>query len=90
MGKTTHSQVYILDIIFRQIIMFIKVPVTFVLGLQTLKLIDYSKIYQLKGMEPKNKGHTNFYEHCDSNENVYLSRGTINIITMSKKSEVNL
>ena len=36
MGKTRHSQVYILDILFRQIIMFIKVPVTFVFGLQTL------------------------------------------------------
>ena len=22
-------------------------------------------IYQLKGMEPENKGHKNFYEHCD-------------------------
>ena len=29
-------------------------------------LIDrLSKIYQLKGLEPKNKGHTNFYECCD-------------------------
>ena len=27
-------------------------------------LID-SKIYRLKGLEPKNKGRTNFYECCD-------------------------
>ena len=25
----------------------------------------FSKIYQSKGLKPKNKGHTNFYEHCD-------------------------
>ena len=38
-----------LDILFRQITTFIKVYVP-------------SKIYQLKGLKPKNKGHTNFYE----------------------------
>ena len=27
--------------------------------------IDFNKIYQLKGLEPKNKGHKNFYECCD-------------------------
>ena len=27
--------------------------------------MDFSKIYQSKGLKPKNKGHTNFYEHCD-------------------------
>ena len=36
--------------IFRQITTFIK-------------LIDFTKIiFQLKGLKPKNKGHTNFYE----------------------------
>ena len=37
-----------------------------VFGLHTLSLIDFCKIYQFKGLEPKNKGHTNFYECCDS------------------------
>ena len=31
------------------------------------------KIYQLKGLQPKNKGHTNFYEFCDLTEKVYLA-----------------
>ena len=53
------------DILFRQITTFIKVFVAFVFGLQTLRLIDFTKIYQLKGLKPKNKGHTNFYECCD-------------------------
>ena len=51
-----------LDILFFQITTFIKVRVAFVFGLQTLSLIDFSKIYQLNGLEPKNKGRTNFYE----------------------------
>ena len=34
----------------------------FVFGFQTLWLKDFSTIYQLKGLKPKNKGHTNFYE----------------------------
>ena len=42
--------------------MFIKVRVA----------IDFTKIYQLKGLEPKNKEHTNFYEHCDLMKKVYL------------------
>ena len=37
----------------------------FVFGLQTLGLKDFSKIYQSKCLEPKNKDHTNFYEQCD-------------------------
>ena len=31
-----------------------------------------SIIYQLKGLKPKNKGHTNFHECCDLTEKVYL------------------
>ena len=46
-----------LDIIFRQITTFIKVCVAFVVWLQTLKLTDFSTIYQLKDLEPKNKGY---------------------------------
>ena len=30
-----------------------------------LKLINFTKIFGLKGAKPKNKGHTNFYECCD-------------------------
>ena len=26
----------------------------------------------LKGLKPKNKGHTNFYECCDLRRNIYL------------------
>ena len=42
-----------LDILFCQITIFIKVPVSFVLRLRTLWLIDFSLIYQLKGLEHK-------------------------------------
>ena len=29
------------------------------------QITTFSKIYQLKGLEPKIKGHTNFYDHFD-------------------------
>ena len=32
----------------------------------------FSKIFQLKGLEPKNKGCTTFYECCDLTKKVYL------------------
>ena len=32
---------------------------------QTFELIEFTKIFQLKGLKPKNKGHINFYECCD-------------------------
>ena len=35
-------------------------------------LIDFSKIYQLKDLKPKNNGHANFYECCDLTKKVYL------------------
>ena len=35
-------------------------------------MIYFSKIFQLKGLKPKNKDHTNFYECCDLTEKVYL------------------
>ena len=44
----------------------------FVYGLQTLELKYLSKIYQLKCLKPKNKGHANFYECSDLTEKVYL------------------
>ena len=40
----------------RQIKSLIRFRLTFGFGLQTYSLTDFSKIYQLKGLEPKNKG----------------------------------
>ena len=45
-----------LDTFFRQIKSFLRFCLAFVFGLQTYYLIDFSKSYQLKGLEPKNKG----------------------------------
>ena len=56
---------FTLDIFFHPITIFIKVYVAFVFGRQTLQLIDFSKIYQLKGLKHKNKDNTNFYESWD-------------------------
>ena len=56
---------YALDILFRQITLFIKVRVAFIFGLQTIWLIDFTKFYELKGKKSQNNGHTNFYEHCN-------------------------
>ena len=54
-----------LGILFRQITTIINVHLAFVFGLQTLRLIDFTKIYQLNGLKPKNKGNKNFYDRCD-------------------------
>ena len=35
-------------------------------------MIDFTKIFQLKSLKPKNKGPTNFYECCDLTKKVYL------------------
>ena len=35
-------------------------------------MIDFTKIFQLKGLKPKNNGRTNFYECCDLTKKVYL------------------
>ena len=59
-------------IFFRQITTFIKVLVTFAFGLKTLSMVDFTWIYQLKSLKPKNKGDTNFYECCDLTKKVYL------------------
>ena len=59
---------------FRQITTIIKVRVSFVFGLHTIKLIDFTKAIQLKGLKPKNKGHMNFYECCDLTKKVYLEK----------------
>ena len=34
---------------------------------------DSSKIYQLKGLKPKNIGHTKFYECCDLTKKIPIS-----------------
>ena len=39
---------------------------------QITTFIKGHKIYGLKFLEPKNKGHTNFYECCDLTKKVYL------------------
>ena len=44
----------------------------FVFGLQTLGLIDFTRIFQLKGLKPKIKGYTNFYECSDLTKKLYL------------------
>ena len=61
---------YIRYTFFCQITTFIKVDVTFVFGLQTLGLIDFTRI--LMGLKPKVKGQRNFYECCDLTKKVYL------------------
>ena len=50
---------------FREITTFIKVCVAFVFRLQTLSMIDFTRIFQLKGLKSKNKGRTKFYESWD-------------------------
>ena len=37
-------------------------------GFRLFELSDFSKINQLKGLKPKNKNHTNFYQCCDLTE----------------------
>ena len=61
-----------LKVFFCQIKSFIKFRLAFVFGLQTLYLIDFTKILQLKDMNPKVKDHMNFYEWCDLTKKVYL------------------
>ena len=55
----------------------------FAFGLQTLQLIDFSKVFQIKGLKSKNKGHTNFYECCDLTKKMFL-------MYISEKNYVNL
>ena len=53
-----------LDAFLPQIKTFIIIRfcLAFAFGLQTYHLIDFSKIYQLKGLEPKNKGLTKSHD----------------------------
>ena len=50
---------YILDTFFCQIKSFIRFHLAFGFGLQTYYLIDFIRIYQLKGLEPKKKAKQN-------------------------------
>ena len=59
---------------FCQIPTFIKVCGVFVFRLQTLLWMNFTKIFQLKHLKPKHKGHTNFYECCNLMKKVYLCR----------------
>ena len=54
-----------LDTFFRQIKSFLRFRLAFVSGLQTYYMIDFIKIYRLKGLEPKNKGETKSFERFD-------------------------
>ena len=49
--------------------------------LQTLLLVDFIEIYQLKGLEPKIKGSTNFYDCCDLTKKMYLLLGVVNVLS---------
>ena len=56
MTNLTFTEVCTVDTFFRQIKSFLRFRLAFVFGLQTYYLIYFSKIYPLKGLEPKNKG----------------------------------
>ena len=49
----------------------------FVFGLQTLKLIDFTKIFQSKGLKPKNNDDANFYECCVLTKKSISNRGLL-------------
>ena len=51
--------IWILDILSRQIITFKKVLVAFGVKAQDPFVIVYAKIFRLKGLVPKTKGHWN-------------------------------
>ena len=48
--------------------------------------MDFTNIFQLKGLKPKNKGQRNFYECCDWTKKVYLAVHTY-IETRRRRSE---
>ena len=55
----------VLDAFFHQIKSFRRFRSAYNFGLQTYYLIDFSKIYRLKRLEPKNKGLTKSYEQFE-------------------------
>lgn len=62
---------YLLDALFRQIKSIIRFRLAFVPGLQTYYLKDFTKIYQLKCQESKNKCKTKSYERFNLNLRTY-------------------
>ena len=50
-------------------------------------------MYRLKGLEPKNKDHTNFYEHCDLMKKyiypILLTYLKVEILTSARKKNNN-
>ena len=62
----------------------------FVFQLQTLSSKDFSRIYQLKGLKPENKGHTNFYKCCDLTKKVYLLPRPIYKKPQNKQNMISL
>ena len=36
-------------------------------------MLDFTKIFQLKGLKPKNKDHTSFYKCCDLTKKKYTN-----------------
>ena len=62
---------------FHQKAMFIKVHLDFVHELQV----------QLRGLVPKNKGHTNFYEHCDLTKK-YIYRRSLEVLLLLGPAEM--
>ena len=46
-----------LGTVFDEILTSIYLEIAFILGLQTLQSIDFSRMYFLKGLEPQNKGY---------------------------------
>ena len=67
------TMMYIMDIFLCQITTFIKVRLAFAFRLQTLWLIDFTKIYWLKGLKPKNKGPNKLWWTLWFDKNVYLT-----------------
>ena len=71
--------------------MFIKVLVALVFGFQTLKLIDFTKFYWLKGLKPKNQGYANFYECWDLTKSIsHASYQGSGVNTISTKTAPDL
>ena len=63
--KIVNRLVSAIETFFCQIKSFRRFRLAFSFGLQTYYLIDFSKVYRLKGLKPKNKGLTKSSERFD-------------------------
>ena len=79
-GKTIHD-ICILDILFLSNHNIHKSSC----GLCFLGFRPFKKIYRPKCLEPKNKGHTNFFESCDLTKKIYLKFSYV-VVYISSKS----